>query len=374
MNGSVRRRDSGRWQARIFDAVSGRQVSLGTFATKADAKAALRGAVVDQERGQWVSPDRGRVKLGEYAAAWIEGNQRIGSPRTRERYRSVLRMHIAPQLGDQPLNRVTPSMVRSWYAERLAATSPATTAKAYRVLRAVFNTAVRDELVIRNPCKIEAGGVERSEERPIATVAEIEDLVAAAPDRYKALVLMAAWTSLRFGELAALTRADVNLLKGTVSVTKNLQRLDDGTLVTLPPKSAAGRRTVAIPAPLKDVLADHLERFALPGPDGLVFVGERGAALERSHWSARWRKIREAAGRPDLRFHDLRHTGNVLAAATGASTKQLMARMGHSSMVAALRYQHATEDGDQAIADALGQLMKAPVVPLRPAAPDQSTG
>lgn len=121
---------------------------------------------------------------------------------------------------------------------------------------------------------------------------------------------------------------------------------------------------MAIPGPLKPILQAHIEAYAQTGSEGLVFVGEKGAAMERTHWNARWHKIRAVAGRPDLRFHDLRHTGNVLAAATGASTKQLMARMGHSSMSAALRYQHATEDADQAIADALGALMSK--------SPDQS--
>ncbi|HUG84020.1 MAG TPA: tyrosine-type recombinase/integrase, partial [Euzebya sp.] len=109
----------------------------------------------------------------------------------------------------------------------------------------------------------------------------------------------------------------------------------------------------------------HLDVYAEPGPDGLVFVGEQGAPLDRSHWNRRWRKARASINRPDLRFHDLRHTGNTLAAASGASLKQLMARMGHSSIRAALIYQHASEDADQAIADALGDVItKANVIPF----------
>lgn len=355
--GTIRQLQSGRWQVRVYDPSTGKQASLGTFGTKTDANVALRQAATQQDQGSWVSPTAGSDTVGEYVAAWIANNRRITSPRTRERYEGLLKHHIVPRLGKVAMNKVTPTMVRHWNADLVANASASTAAKSYRLLRSAFTTAVSDEMVSRNPCKIDGGGVERAAERPIATVAEVNTLVEATPDRWKGLVLMAAWTSLRFGELAALTRADVNLLKGTVSVTKNRQRLDDGTSVVLPPKSAAGRRTVAIPPPLKPILQDHLERWSEPGSDGLVFVGEKGAALDRSHWNGEWRQIRKAAGRPDLMFHDLRHTGNVLAAATGASTKQLMARMGHASMAAALRYQHATEDADQAIADALGDLM-----------------
>lgn len=375
MNGTVRRRESGRWQARVFDQATGRQVSLGTFPTKADAKAAMRAATVDQERGQWVSPQRGRVQLADYAGEWIASNPRITSPRTRERYRGLLTHHIAPTLGQATLTAVTPANVRRWHTALTKSASPDTAAKAYRLLRAVMNTAVADELIIRNPCRLEGAGVERAEERPIATVAEVEDLADAVDRRFRLLVMLAAWTSLRFGELAALTRADVDLMRRSIAVTKNRQRLDDGSSVVIPPKSAAGRRTVAIPPPLVPAIEHHLDTYAQEGRDGLLFVGAKGAPLDRSRWNVLWRKARASIGRDDLRFHDLRHTGNVLAAAAGASTKELMVRMGHSSMAAAIRYQHATDDRDQAIAAALGDLMHpADVVDLddhrQPAAHD----
>src|SRR5690606_30530728 len=103
---------------------------------------------------------------------------------------------------------VTPSMVRSWHSTITKARSADAAAKAYRLLRAVMNTAVAEKLITRNPCKVDGGGRETPAERPIATVAEVQALAEAVGERYAALVHMAAWTSLRFGELAALTRAD----------------------------------------------------------------------------------------------------------------------------------------------------------------------
>jgi len=122
------------------------------------------------------------------------------------------------------------------------------------------------------------------------------------------------------------------------------------------PKSGAGKRVVAIPAVIVPELRWHLKRFVEPGPEGRVFVGPKGATPRRSNFNKLWRRAAVAAGVPDLHFHDLRHTGNTMAAATGASLRELMERMGHASTRAALVYQHTTGDRDRAIADALGIL------------------
>jgi len=355
--GTIRRLSSGRWQVRVLDKPTGGHVSLGTYATKQDANAALNRAVADQSRGKWVSPERGRVTVGAYAGEWIDQHASIG-PRTRETYAGLLRKHIAPHLGELTMGDLTTATVRRWHARVQENASADRAAKAYRLLRAVCNTAVEDSVLAVNPSQVKGAGVERPDERPTATVAEVQALADAVPPRFRMLVLMAAWTGLRFGELAGLVRSDLDLLHGTVSVTKNRQRLDDGTSVVVRPKSAAGRRVVSIPPPLLPQLADHLERYVSADVDAVVFTGERGAPMDRSRWNREWRKVRVAAGRPDLRFHDLRHTGNTLAAATGASTRELMARMGHASPRAALIYQHATQDRDEAIARALGELIE----------------
>jgi integrase len=132
--------------------------------------------------------------------------------------------------------------------------------------------------------------------------------------------------------------------------------MNTGRLQAETPKSRAGRRTVAFPAELVPEIRWHLERFAEPGERGLVFVGPQGARLRRSNFGRIWVKACAKAGVPGVHFHDLRHTGGTLAAATGASLKEPMARLGHSSTRAALIYQHATRHRGQAIAMALGDL------------------
>jgi integrase len=363
--GTVRRLPSGRWQVRVLDKATSRHVSIGTWPTKQDANAALTDSVASQQRGRWVNPERGRVTVADYAGQWIERHPAL-APRTRDLYRSLLAHHIVPHLGEARLGDLTTATIRRWHVQLQRERSATVAAKAYRLLRSVCNTAVDDDVLAVNPCQLKGAGVERPEERPTATVAEVAALADAVPARFRVMVLLAAWCSLRLGELAALTRADLDLLHGTVAVTKSRQKLDDGTTVVGPPKSAAGRRVVTIPPPLRADVKAHLERYVGPEPDALVFTGGHGAPVDRSRWGVVWRAARAKVGRPDLHFHDLRHTGNTLAAATGASLKELMVRMGHASPAAALIYQHATRDRDQAIAKALGELIApAPVVDLR---------
>lgn len=362
-NGNVRKLPSGKYQARVRNPLTNRLESLGTFKFKADADAELRRSLSRQDEGMWVAPSAGTVTVGEYVEAWIAANPKIRSPRTRQTYELQLSKRIVPYIGAIPMNKLTPAQVRTWYATIVGEHSKITAAKSYRLLRAAYNTALGDELVFRTPCRIAGGGQEHSPERPTATVAEVHAMADAAAPHLRLMVLMGAWLSLRLGELLGLQRADIDLVHRKVTVRRNRQRSGDGE-VLLEPKQGS-RRTIAIPPPLVAEITRHLDEFSEDDPDGFVFVGAKGDPLCRRQWSREFRKLRTLIDREDLTFHDLRHTGNMLAAATGATTKQLMERMGHSSMQAALRYQHATADADEAIAAALGDLMPpAPVIDL----------
>ena len=187
------------------------------------------------------------------------------------------------------------------------------------------------------------------------TVFAIADVV---PPRFRALILLATFADLRWGELAGLRRENLDLDACEVRVVETVAELDAGGLLPETPKSQAGQRTVAFPAELGPELRWHMERFAEKGPRGLVFVGPKGGQLRRSNFRPIWIKARLSVGLSDLHFHDLRHTGGTLTATTGASIKELMARLGHSSVRAALIYQHATRDRDRAIAQVLGSFVR----------------
>jgi integrase len=263
------------------------------------------------------------------------------------------------------LGKIDEAAVRRWRKDRLLAGRDAarpfgaiTVAKAYRLMHAIFETAVDDRLIRRNPCRIEGAGKEDSPERDVISVPEVFAIADALPVRYRAMALLATFGGLRWGELVALRRANIDLERSEIRIVETTAELDRGDLLPQSPKSRAGRRTISFPAELAPEMAWHLERFAEAGEQGLVFVGPKGAALRRSNFRPVWNATCAKAGLPGLHFHDLRHVGGTLAATTGASLKELMARLGHSSTRAALIYQHATRDRDKAIALALGGLVR----------------
>jgi integrase len=174
---------------------------------------------------------------------------------------------------------ITPGLVRAWRAELVAGVTTATMiAKAYRLLHAVLKR-LDDELIRRNPCRIRGAGEHHTPERPVATVAQVLDLAGHGPARFQAMILMAAFTSLRYGELAALRRRDLDSDLTTVTVRTSLVELSDGRLIFGPPKSAAGRRTVSLPAAIRDDLRIHIRDHIADKPDALIFTGAKGAAL-----------------------------------------------------------------------------------------------
>jgi integrase len=351
-------------------------VSLGVFRTKADADRALALAVADQTRGAWIDPARAKTTLADYAATWLGGHPTL-RPRTQRLYADLLRLHILPTLGAVELGRLSPVAVRRWHSALVAGDRPgaSTVAKAYRLLHTVLASAVAEERIVRNPCTIRGASMEHADERPMATVAEVYALAEAVEPRFRALVLTAAFTGLRRGELLALTRARVDLLHQTVTVVEQRHDLPDGSFLLAPPKTAAGRRVIALPGPLAVELEEHLSRYVRPEPEAWLFTGQKGGPLRVHVWQTQWERARRTVGLDHLHFHDLRHVANTMAAASGASTKELMYRMGHASPAAALRYQHATRDRDATIAAALGDLMTRPratVTDLRPSGETQA--
>ena len=283
--GAVRRLPSGKWQARLRDPDTARTVSIGAFDTKAAADAAIAAAQAEQRRSAWVSPARGRVSLGSYVDEWLKLARPRLRPRTYETYAGVLERHVLPHIGGVDLADLSPAVVRRWHSSLLAAGIGApTVAKAYRVLRGVMNTAVSDELIVRNPCAIKGAASDRSKERPVATIGQVMQLADAVEPRFRALVLLAAFCCLRESELFGLTRKRVNVLHRTVSVAEAAHQLEDGTQIIGPPKTDAGTRSVAIPAAIVRDIEHHLNEFVEPTPDSLLFTGANRAPMRRNHW------------------------------------------------------------------------------------------
>lgn len=378
--GAIRKLPSGRFQARYPGPDGVFRPAPDTFRTHTEAAQYLVEVEADMMRQEWIDPDAGKVTLREYAARWIA--ERGLEDRTVELYDGLLRNHIGPHFGTVMLADLTTSRVRTWRTALLNnGTGPTTVAKAYRLLRAVLNTAVEDEVIRRNPCRVKGAGQETAPERPVITLAEVFAIAANIQPRYRALVLIAAFGQLRFGELVGLRRRHLTLppfrkpsgpevAAGAdpgeliddgvplLKVERIVSQLNSGEQRMKGPKSAAGVRTVALPAGILPELRHHVEVFAEAGLDGRLFLGPKGATPTRGNFHRIWKKALEGAEvSTTLHLHDLRHTGGTMTARTGATLKEIMARLGQSSTRAAMVYQHATSERDQEIAMALNLMI-----------------
>lgn len=359
--GKIRRLPSGRYQASYIGPDGLRRTAPETYEHEWQAEDWLKLREAELVRGDWTDPNRGKVPLSAYGRDWIAHRLEL-RPRTIDLYRWLFGKYIEQQLGHLFLSDISPATVRQWRSRLLeSGVSLTMAAKAYRLLRSIMATAADDdELIDRNPCRIKAGGKEFRSERPVLTIRQVFLLAELVPDRYRALIVVSTFASLRFGEVTALRRRDVDIENGTVAVRQAYTEVRGKGLVLGPPKTGAGVRIVSIPAAIIPEVDKHLGEYVDDGPNALVFSGPKGAPIRRSNFNplVGWVELVKQLGVPGLHFHDLRHTGNTLAASSGASTRDLMARMGHQSVDAALVYQHATSEADRAVAEKLNERLK----------------
>lgn len=359
--GWVRKLPSGRWQASYIGPDGQRRLAPETFATKGAAEQFLVKVESLLMAGEWTDPAKSKIKLGDYTERWIVQRPGLGL-RTVELYRWLHSKHVEPLIGNMEIGKITTAVIRQWRVDLLeSGVSQTMTAKAYRLVRAVLNTAVdEDRILARNPCRVKGADQESPAERPVLAVSQVFDLANRMPlPRYRALILVTAFCTLRWGEVSALRRCDVAKDGSWVRVNRAYTEVAGRGLVVGLPKSKAGVRTLAVPVAIRAELVNHLGEFVKPEPDALLFTGQKGGALRRSNFSQRvkWTELVTKMGLKGLHFHDLRHAGNILAAQAGSSTKDLMQRMGHDDMRAALIYQRATSAADKAIADRLSELI-----------------
>jgi integrase len=169
----------------------------------------------------------------------------------------------------------------------------------------------------------------------------------AEPGGGRAAVPRSCAALIRYGDLTA----------QTVRVSRQLVELRGGGFGFAPPKSDAGKRVVCIPAVIMPVIGEHVGHLSDGDPDGLIFTSPEGTPLRHSNFRQRvWLPALRSAGLPLIHFHDLRHTGNMLAAGAGAGLRELMERMGHSTTRAALTYLHPSDERQPVIADAMSKI------------------
>ena len=356
--GAVRKLPSGRYQASYLDPHGKRVNAPETFTAKIDADAWLAVQRAAIETGSWRGRDD-RVTVGEYAEGWFAALK--VKPRTRYNYRATYDRWIVPTFGTTPMTSVTTAMVRKWLGI-FPESKPMARAQGYKVLARIFRDAVDDGIVAQTPVRVRGAADYRAKrEGHVLTVPEVFAIATKMPESRRLAVTLAAFCALRPGEVLALRRRDVDTEARVIHVRETASAKYGGPEYIGPAKTAASIRTVHYPAALDDLIREQLDDHATEGPRGHLFPRKTDPAqpVAYSTFSQNFRDAAKGAGVEDVRPHDLRHTGATLAAGTGATVRELMARLGHTSPAVAMRYQHAVRERDRSIADALGAAIDA---------------
>lgn len=354
---SIRRTpDTATWQVRYRDP-TGRQRSRN-FKKRVDAERWAATVEADKARGHWVDPALAKTSSGDWLRQWQASRLNLRRS-TRARDEATLRNHIVPVFGHRPIGAIGPGEVRKWVADMEArGYAPATIQKAHQLFAAALNAAVEDGLIVRTPTRGTILPKTEGHEMRFLAVEEVAALAQAISPRYRCLVLTAAYTGLRAGELVALRRESLDMLRRSLRVDQAVSDVG-GELLVGPPKTKAARRTVSLPRFLCDALAQHLARY--PSESGLVFTSSEGGPIRWTNFRRRvWQPAVAASVGEPCRFHDLRHSHAALLIAQGEHPKVIQGRLGHTSIKTTLdTYGHLFEGLDEAAADRLEEAFRS---------------
>lgn len=371
--GALRRLPSKRWQARfVVDGVqhtapttfdtkgaaraylvrTQAEIAAGTWLSKADA-AAAREAAADARAVAEREAERRALPFSTFATDWLSKRYSAsGKPireTTRAEYRRLLDGPLA-SLADVPVSSIDRAAVEDWHAAALATGKVTQTARAYALLSSILRSAVSRGLLAEAPAPIR-GAASATTGKPVKppTPEQLAAIIDAMPERLRAFVVVAAWSGLRSGELRELRRGDVHVTRkagAVVGVTLRVSRgvtHAGGRAIVGEPKTSAGARSVPLPAVAYRPLLAHMAERVPVNPDALLWPAADGVAhMRQSTFARHWKNAREAAKRPDLPLHGLRHYAASHYSAAGATSREVADRLGQASEGIALRYTHGT--------------------------------
>lgn len=337
---SVKKREDGKWRARYRDAAGKEHAKH--FARKTDADKWLATQTAAVVAGTWIDPRQGRVTVREYAEQWAASQ--VWRPNTTVRVRSALNRHIYPALGPRPLASVRPTEVQAFVRQLQDSLSPGSVKAIYQVVQSVFRAAVLDRVITASPCVRITLPTREQKPLDIPSLDLLRKLAELLPADRRAVVFVGAGLGLRPGEMFALDLEDVDFLRRTVTVRR---QLDDQRRFG-PPKTPSSYRTIPLPHTVGVELSRHLAATGRAGAtSGLLFCDENGGAVYRDTFENVWRKAAIKAKVPTLRLHDLRHAYASALINAGESVKVVQKRLGHASAVVTLNvYGHLWPDSD----------------------------
>lgn len=328
----------------------------------------------DKNRGAYIDPDAGKVTFKSYADQWLAAQ--TFDITSREAVAMHLRLHVYPTLGGKQLRSIKPSTIQAWL--KGLEMSPTYARMIFGTVSSVFNAAVDDELVVRNPCRAGSVRTPKKEIRRVVpwTLERVVQVHDALPARYRVAATIAAGLGLRQGEVFGLAVEDVDFLRGTVRIRRQVRLFSGGSQAFRAPKGG-GEREIPLPDSVRRELAAHLaavpaQSVTLPWdlPDGkpttvrLVLTAPDGSALQRNSFNRRvWAPALSRAGVPQTRddgMHALRHYYASVLLDAGESIKAVSDYLGHADPGFTLRtYAHvmpnSTERTKLAVDQSLGR-------------------
>lgn len=360
------------WEARYshgYDPATGRQIQRSiTGKTQQEVAEKLREATSSIDAGTYIAPSK--MTVGQWLDIWAKTYLGSVKPRTRENYESVVANHLKPALGAVRLEALAPYMIQDFINKQAKTLSPKTVKDHHGVLHKALQQAVLNGDLRSNPaaaCKLPR--VERKEIHPLDDDQISAFLEAIKGHRFEDLFIVTLFTGMRKGEILGLTWDDVDLDAGRLTIRRQLQRDQSaGEYHLVTTKNSKGR--VIAPAPFvmaalwrvrRQQLENQLKSHGcFDNPMNLVFTDELGGNLVPYTVWRHFKKVCETIGRPDARFHDLRHSYAVAAIRSGDDIKTVQEALGHATASFTLDvYGHVTEQMKQESADRMEAFIKS---------------
>jgi integrase len=357
---------AGTWRARWRDHQGKTQGKSG-FRTKTEAVHHAMAQETAVSAGTYIDPSAGKQTFEAYAERWRE--VQVHRRGTALQVEGNLRRNVYPYIGHQHLRSIRRTDIQHLMKQLSTKLALSTCEVVYRYVVAVFRAAVADKLIPENPCAgMKAPRPEKAKVVPLS-VEQVHALADALPDRYRAMVILAAGTGLRQGEAFGLTVDRVDFLRRTLRVDQQLVLHAGSEPVLAPPKTPGSYRTIplanAVLEALSGHMANHFHNVMKMVPDGLIFTGDKGRPIRRNRFGEVWRRAEQETG-VDATFHDLRHFYASVLIRSGASVKVVQERLGHASAMETLdTYAHLFPDEEdrsrQAVEDVLRKSVSNPV-------------
>ncbi len=349
-------RSSYAWEVRYRDPQ--RRDRSKTFRTRAQAQAFADAVEADIDRGQFLDPQLGKKTLADWAQEWLETREREIKPKTLMSYEGLLRAHILPTFGRIQMSMIRPLDVQRFLGQMTdTGLSRSRIRQARQLLSMILNGAVDNGYIGRNPVpRGRLKGKEPKREQHPLSFEQVHAVANAVPNRYRALIYVLAYGGLRWGEAAALRRSSCNLLRNRMEIREAVSEVSGG--LHYGPTKTHQARTIVIPGPVKEILAEHLSMYVGRKSDSLVFTTDDGTHIwitnfRKNVW---WPALSQAGVDRVTTIKDLRHTCASLMHKAGGSAREVKEQLGHSTIAMTLdTYTHLFDEGRDEAAEAMAQ-------------------